>query len=66
MLFKYVSLEDGKTDRLACPKCNNILLIVDYGPLKKPKSKKNKMGFFGTCSVCKNKYRISAGHPDKR
>jgi hypothetical protein len=63
MLFKYIPLDDGKTERLACPKCINALLIVDYGPLKKPKSKKNKMGFFGTCSVCKYKTRITSGTP---
>jgi hypothetical protein len=51
MLFKYVPLEDGKTDRLACPERNNVLLIVDYGPLKKPKSKRNKMGFSGRSTM---------------
>jgi len=62
-LFTRKPLPRGNA-RLACPKCGNVLLLVDYGPLKNPKKGKRAKGLFGTCIICgPPALRITSGHP---
>ncbi len=62
-MFNHVPVAGGKKQRLTCPKCNGVTLIVDYRELKKPKKGKRDKGFFGTCAFCKFEGRITSGHP---
>ncbi len=50
------------TVRLCCPICHNTSILVNYGPLKKPKGNREK-GLFGECAGCGFKSRLSAGYP---
>ena len=57
--FDMKQLLGTDTRRLGCPKCANVLLIVDYEPLHK-KGKK-KVGLYGKCCICGFSTRIHAG-----
>jgi hypothetical protein len=66
MFFKREKQANGR-DRYMCPSCDGTTLIVEYGPLKRPKKGKHEKGLFGTCANpdCKEKekaHHLQYGH----
>lgn len=63
MPFSRRPIENGR-ERLVCDTegCGNEELIVEYGPLRKPKKGGKKKGFFGRCPKCRAEHHIRYGH----
>jgi hypothetical protein len=49
-------------ERLICDACAHEELIVEYGPLQKPKKGGKEKGFFGKCAKCGKEHHISYGY----
>jgi hypothetical protein len=56
-------VEGSRYKRMRCSQCNGQTLHVEYGPLRNPKSGKNRKGFFAICPNCPDSTtRITSGH----
>jgi len=63
----FLPIEDSEYSRMKCSQCGTEKLHIDYGPLRRGGTRRQK-GFFARCPKCKDAKgrpltsRITAGH----